>query len=53
MGQIALEKISKKIIMAACEGNWLLLDNLQLSLEITANLHKYLENMYLHSKEIK
>ena len=38
LGQIPNEKITKIIIHAACQGNWLLLDNLQLSLEIIANL---------------
>ena len=53
LGQIALSRISKKVITAASHGDWLLLDNLQLSLEITANLHKFLENMYAHSKRLK
>lgn len=30
----------------ACWGCWLLLDNLQLSLEIIPNLVKFLETMY-------
>ena len=53
LGQIPLDRISRKIIIAACEGNWLLFDNLQLSLEIHANLSKFLENMYHQSKKIK
>ena len=53
LGQIPNEKISKKIIRGACEGHWLLLDNLQLSLELVANLQKFLENMYSFSKSMK
>ena len=45
LGSVELEKISKLIIRAACKGTWLLLDNLQLSLEIIPNLDKFLETM--------
>ena len=50
LGQIPNEKIAKIIIKSACEGNWLLLDNLQLSLEIIANLQKFIETMNSMSK---
>ena len=42
---MSFENIAKKIIRAACRGTWLLLDNLQLSLEIIPNLVKFLETM--------
>ena len=53
LGQVASAKVVKKIIRSACIGNWLLLDNLQLSLDITANMHKFLETMYEGSRKIK
>lgn len=53
LGQIANEKITTKIIKCACEGTWLLLDNLQLSLEIIANLQKFIENMVTFGKKIR
>ena len=34
------------MIRAACKGSWLLLDNLQLSLDIIPNLVKFMETMY-------
>ena len=53
MGQIPNEKIVKKILRAACEGKWLLLDNIQLSMEIIANLQKFIESMYTAGKAVK
>ena len=53
LGQMPNEKIARIIIKCACEGSWLLLDNLQLALEITANLQKFLETMYLKGRELK
>lgn len=53
LGQIPSEKIAKIIIKCACEGSWLLLDNLQLSLEIIANLQKYMETMNAMSVQVK
>ena len=47
LGSVEGEKIAKLIIKAACKGSWLLLDNLQLSLDIIPNLVKFLETMYL------
>ena len=46
LGSVSYEAIAKKIIRAACRGTWLLLDNLQLSLDIIPNLIKFLETMY-------
>ena len=51
LGAIEHERISKLIIRSACAGNWLLLDNLQLSIEIIPNLQKFVETMYeLHDE---
>ena len=41
------------IIKSACAGNWLLLDNLQLSIEIIPNLQKFIETMYEAHAESK
>ena len=38
---------------AACTGAWLLLDNLQLSLDIIPNLVKFLESMRVGELELK
>ena len=46
LGSIENERISKLIIRSACSGNWLLLDNLQLSIEIIPNMQKFIETMY-------
>lgn len=46
LGSVEHDKIAKLIMRAACRGSWLLLDNLQLSLDIIPNLVKFLETMY-------
>lgn len=54
LGSVSFENIAKNIIRAACRGSWLLLDNLQLSLDIIPNLVKFLETMYdseIYAKE--
>ena len=38
---------------AACTGAWLLLDNLQLSLDMIPNLVKFLESMRVSELELK
>ena len=53
LGSIENERISKLIIKSACSGNWLLLDNLQLSIEIIPNLQKFIETMYEAHTEAK
>ena len=53
LGQLANEKITKIILDGACNGKWLLLDNLNLSLDIVANLTKFLECLYKESKRVK
>ena len=53
LGSISLEKIAKLIIRAACKGSWLLLDNLQLSLQIIPNLVRFFETMFESELEAK
>lgn len=53
LGQLANEKITKIILDGACWGKWILLDNLNLSLDIVANLTKFLECLYKESKAVK
>ena len=45
LGSLEFDKITKLVIRAACRGSWLLLDNLQLSLDIVPNLVKFIETM--------
>ena len=53
LGQIEYAKIVRKIIFAACMGNWLLLDNLQMSVDIVPNLQAFIERMVTYSKKSK
>ena len=59
MGSVSREQIAKEIIKAACGdvkssvGHWLLLDNLQLSLDIIPNLVRFMETMFDYEKDVK
>ena len=53
MGSVSNETVAKRIITAACKGQWLLIDNLQLALQIVPNLIKFTETMFAEEKVAK
>ena len=53
LGSVEQDKIAKLVMRCACLGSWLLLDNLQLSLEIIPNLVKFLETMFENDREVR
>lgn len=53
LGSVSLEVISRRVIDAACNGHWLLLDNLQLALQIIPNMIKFMETMFDEEVQLK